>query len=437
MNLQIFYNLFRSPNKRSTKGYRGLLLDATALKVVIIWSEISSECGIRLINYRYPANYRSSYYNNNAKMAAYLTCQSLSGLPLFVRRKGDVPSVGFIDWQLYYNIFNWTNDSSSQLLPINGSICLLQLPFPLVASLNGVHTFLKNYDALLDSTQTTNATVVWKEYHNTFIFCIVATDSSVSERHLKHLLDTILDSIIFLIGTEELLNLKNIERSKKELKVSYIDADTWWIACIDAFILSTDVLPVDRFDIGHAESRQWVGIFQWPDGQCGCCQLFGAAHVWSKTRVRFTRWCGQVCNSSLVSGLQGILNCSTESIGTVFGCLNIHGKIAAATANWWTLHPSELLQIQLFLRNDVSSTGIDVPIYLPVRSPKIPFRLVRWKLTHGSDVCVLCGPTPSLADLEKELKRFWRSAFGLLKSAESSYPANSPLDVTLDKNILS
>lgn len=138
-----------------------------------------------------------------------------------------------------------------------------------------------------------------------------------------------------------------------------------------------------------------------------------------------------------IFNFQGILNCFSESVGTVFGCLRISGKIAAATPNWWTLDSVELLQIQLLLSNEKYDTGIDIPIYLPVRSPKTPFRLVQWKLTQNSDVCLLCGPTPSLSDLEKEVKRFWRTAFTLLKSAESCYPANIPFDIVLDKNVLS
>lgn len=134
---------------------------------------------------------------------------------------------------------------------------------------------------------------------------------------------------------------------------------------------------------------------------------------------------------------QGILNCFTESVGTVFGSLRINSKVAAATSNWWTLDSVELLQIHLLLANEKNSTGIDIPIYLPVRSPKTPFRLVYWKLTQHADICLLCGPTPSLAELEKEVKRFWRTAFALLKSAESCYPANIPQDVVLDKNVLS
>lgn len=124
-------------------------------------------------------------------------------------------------------------------------------------------------------------------------------------------------------------------------------------------------------------------------------------------------------------------------MGTVFGCLRLNGKVAAATANWWTLDSAELLQIQLLLANERHDTGIDVPIYLPVRSPKVPFRLVQWKLTRCADLCLLCGPTPSLDELEVEIKRFWRTAFALLKSAESCLPASIPQDIILDRNVLS
>ena len=131
------------------------------------------------------------------------------------------------------------------------------------------------------------------------------------------------------------------------------------------------------------------------------------------------------------------MNSFSESVGTVFGNLRIYGKVAAATSNWWTLDKAEILQIQLLCSTDSYDTGMDIPIYLPVRSPKTPFRLVRWKLTQHSEVCLLCGPTPSLANLEKEIKRFWRTAFPLLKSAESCSPGNVPQDITLDASILS
>nr|SVE77043.1 EOG090X07E6 [Daphnia lumholtzi] len=220
----------------------------------------------------------------------------------------------------------------------------------------------------------------------------IAKNTSLSTVHLKHILDLVSHTMVFYLGLEELVNVKNIERLKKDLKVCYPLIDT----ILDGLNPKEDL---EEF-----------------------CDLTNYTDVLS-------------CSER--STFEGILNCFAESVGTVFGCLRVHSKVAAATPNWWTLDSVELLQIQLLLSNERYDTGIDIPIYLPVRSPKIPFRLVQWKLTQNSDVCLLCGPTPSLADLEKEVKRFWRTAFALLKSAESCYPANIPPDITLDKNVLS
>nr|SVE70465.1 EOG090X07E6 [Daphnia similis]SVE71720.1 EOG090X07E6 [Daphnia similis] len=229
-----------------------------------------------------------------------------------------------------------------------------------------------------------------KYYCFSFVFIHIYT--SLTTVHLKHILDLVSHTMVFYLGLEELINVKNIERLKKDLKVCYPLIDT----ILDGLNPKED-------------SEEFCDLTDYTD----------------------------VLSCSERSTFEGILNCFAESVGTVFGCLRVHSKVAAATPNWWTLDSVELLQIQLLLSNERYDTGIDIPIYLPVRSPKIPFRLVQWKLTQNSDVCLLCGPTPSLADLEKEVKRFWRTAFALLKSAESCYPANIPSDITLDKNVLS
>nr|CAG4639232.1 EOG090X07E6 [Daphnia magna]SVE81358.1 EOG090X07E6 [Daphnia magna]SVE83111.1 EOG090X07E6 [Daphnia magna] len=225
-----------------------------------------------------------------------------------------------------------------------------------------------------------------------FRFVFIHIYTSLTTVHLKHILDLVSHTMVFYLGLEELVNVKNIERLKKDLKVCYPLIDT----ILDGLNPKEDL-------------EEFCDLTDYTD----------------------------VLSCSERSTFEGILNCFAESVGTVFGCLRVRSKVAAATPNWWTLDSVELLQIQLLLSNERYDTGIDIPIYLPVRSPKIPFRLVQWKLTQNSDVCLLCGPTPSLADLEKEVKRFWRTAFALLKSAESCYPANIPLDITLDKNVLS
>nr|SVE82530.1 EOG090X07E6 [Daphnia magna] len=232
--------------------------------------------------------------------------------------------------------------------------------------------------------------ILWQHFFPLYLAYCANADNGLFD--LSHILDLVSHTMVFYLGLEELVNVKNIERLKKDLKVCYPLIDT----ILDGLNPKEDL-------------EEFCDLTDYTD----------------------------VLSCSERSTFEGILNCFAESVGTVFGCLRVRSKVAAATPNWWTLDSVELLQIQLLLSNERYDTGIDIPIYLPVRSPKIPFRLVQWKLTQNSDVCLLCGPTPSLADLEKEVKRFWRTAFALLKSAESCYPANIPLDITLDKNVLS
>lgn len=91
-----------------------------------------------------------------------------------------------------------------------------------MASLNGVYTYTKTRGAELVNTCSDDCSVVWKEYHNTFMLCIVATDSTLSSCHLQHILDLVFNTMVFYLGLEELVNVKNIERLKKDLKVRKI-----------------------------------------------------------------------------------------------------------------------------------------------------------------------------------------------------------------------
>ncbi len=86
----------------------------------------------------------------------------------------------------------------------------------------GVYTYTKTQGAELENTYSENAFVVWKEYHDTYMLCIVATDTSLSTVHLKHILDLVSHTMVFYLGLEELVSVKNIERLKKDLKVVYI-----------------------------------------------------------------------------------------------------------------------------------------------------------------------------------------------------------------------
>ena len=70
-----------------------------------------------------------------ARMSAYLLCLSISGgIPLFTRKNGDLKSI----------------------------------PFPLLASLNGVAMFGQSHDVTLLSTMTRECRLLWRDYHNRY-----------------------------------------------------------------------------------------------------------------------------------------------------------------------------------------------------------------------------------------------------------------------------
>ncbi|ESO95322.1 hypothetical protein LOTGIDRAFT_117207 [Lottia gigantea] len=125
-------------------------------------------------------------------MAAYLVClTSGGGIPLFTRSKGD-------------------------LKPVSS----LSLPFPVIGSLNAVHMFASNHGAELRSTTTDGSKVVWKDYLNSITLIIITSEDNADDCHLRKLLDNIFYSMVLLYGEDELANIKNLERFKREIKVS-------------------------------------------------------------------------------------------------------------------------------------------------------------------------------------------------------------------------
>ena len=83
----------------------------------------------------------------------------------------------------------------------------------------------------------------------------------------------------------------------------------------------------------------------------------------------------------------------------------------------------------------------DTPVFLPVKSPTVPFRLVSSELLSaavagagagGVTVCVLCGPSPSLVEIETELLRNWKTTYNLVASLQSLHPRGFPAQANFD-----
>ena len=84
-------------------------------------------------------------------MSAYLLCLSINGgIPLFTRKNGDLKSI----------------------------------PFPLLASLNGVAMFGQSHDVTLLSTMTRECRILWRDYHNSVRLIVVVPLDTVSDFHI-------------------------------------------------------------------------------------------------------------------------------------------------------------------------------------------------------------------------------------------------------------
>ncbi|BFZ16270.1 hypothetical protein BsWGS_19309 [Bradybaena similaris] len=288
-------------------------------------------------------------------MAAYLMClTSGSGIPVFTRSVGNVKP----------------------------------LPFPVIGSLNAVHMFAANHNAILKSTTTEDTRIVWREFRNSLVLISVTSqDSTTDDVHAGNLLENVFNAMVLLYGLDELTNIKNIERFKKEIKICY--------RLIDTLINPAPLLLFS--DVTNA-----VDVLMPSDAGL----------------------------------LQSFLDAFADSADSPYGCLVIHGHVVMATKKWWDLTATELLLMSFLISSFSSCSSRDVPIYLPQGSPTVPHRLLTFELLAHVEVCIICGPTPSLTALEIEIPRFWSPAVESLKSMRQIYPRNFPTSITVDTNIL-
>ncbi|XP_054396994.2 protein fuzzy homolog isoform X17 [Pongo abelii] len=102
-----------------------------------------------------------------------------------------------------------------------------QLPFSVIGSLNGVHMFGQNLEMQLSSARTENTTVVWKSFHDSITLIVLSSEVGISELRLERLLQMVFGAMVLLVGLEELTNIRNVERLKKDLRASYCLIDSF------------------------------------------------------------------------------------------------------------------------------------------------------------------------------------------------------------------
>ncbi|CAM5131288.1 unnamed protein product [Natator depressus] len=262
-----------------------------------------------------------------------------------------------------------------------------QLPFPVIGSLNGVHMFGANLDVLLTAACTTNTHVVWRVFHNSITLIVLSSEEGASDFALGRLLDNAFSAMVLILGLEELVNVRNIERLKKDLRACY--------KLIDSFLA-----PLER----SGDLTQCVECVPVPHGAV----------------------------------LQECLEAFAGAAESRFGCLVAGGRLALATEPWWQLAPQELLLLSWLVGSLPPHAARDYPIYLPhgsptVSSPPAP----HLPAAARPEACLICGPSPALHTVETELvPRFWKPLLEPLQACVSPQPHGLPHGTTLPPGVL-
>ncbi|KAM9757603.1 protein fuzzy homolog isoform 1-T1 [Dama dama] len=256
-----------------------------------------------------------------------------------------------------------------------------QLPFSVIGSLNGVHMFGQNLEVQLSSARTEDTTVVWKSFHDSITLIVLSSEEGTSELRLERLLQMVFGAMVLLVGLEELTNIRNVERLKKELRASY--------RLIDSFLGDSELI---------GDLTQCADCVVPPEG----------------------------------SLLQEALSGFAEAAGTAFVSLVVSGRVVAATESWWRLGMPEAVLLPWLVGSLPPQAARDYPVYLPHGSPTVPHRLLTLTLLPDLELCLLCGPRPHLSQLDAQLlERWWQPLLeplrGCLPLGPRALPAGFPL----------
>jgi len=88
-------------------------------------------------------------------------------------------------------------------------------------SLNALYTFGTKHDAKIHSADSKNLKIIWKKYHSNITLILIEQLMPIDERVYFDKIDLIFDSLVFMYGLDDLININNVDKLKKEIKVTH------------------------------------------------------------------------------------------------------------------------------------------------------------------------------------------------------------------------
>jgi protein fuzzy len=257
----------------------------------------------------------------------------------------------------------------------------LQLPFSTVGSLNGVHLFCKTQNVGLEMTNFgDNGLIIWKEYES---LLFIGISTNLSEKVLRSLIEKSYQAMIMHVGINEIKNIRNIERFKRDLKSSF-------------YQIVEKLMEFSENDLLDYNE----------------CILSSEASTIQEKLIEFN-----------------------EKAHSPYGFVLSRNRLICATEAFYGLNAADRkLLILLVTQSNVLQK--DFPIYLPNNSPTLAYRLISLPLLQGITINLICGAHPTFTELEVLSQDFWQDHYEMLVSSEVNNPRNFPPTVELEPSIL-
>ncbi|XP_040550485.1 protein fuzzy homolog isoform X4 [Gallus gallus] len=226
-----------------------------------------------------------------------------------------------------------------------GAPARMQLPFPLVGALHGVHVFGAGGGVGLRGAQSGRGTLAWRGGDSVTLLAL-SSEPAAPEGELRALLERVHGAMVMVMGAEELSAPHGPERLKRELKRCFPLLD----ALIGGDVVGGAPLP-RPFTAPPRPEMEAALLSLGAAARCGLCCIHGSG-----------------------------------------------GRPLAATAPWRALPRSDAALLGALVTSGATTSAAarDLPVFLPHGSPTVPLRLLVLPLVGGLWLLMLCGPQPSL-----------------------------------------
>ncbi|CAF1119544.1 unnamed protein product [Brachionus calyciflorus] len=269
-----------------------------------------------------------------------------------------------------------------------------ELPFQIIGTLNSIFTIGDKYGFRLDSLDSTEFKIIWKMYQSNITLILIESIEPVDESFYFRKLDILFDALVLMYGLEDLINISNVEKFKKEIKIAF--------PLIDLILNSSS-----NFDLFGGYITNTVDLIL------------------------------DLYETNDIVSYQTALQASCQEVNTSYACILINGRVVTASPSWWEFKPAESFLISVLCMTLSKATSCDTPIYLPYKNPSQPLRFLTFNLCPNITLCFICSEKPSIDKAEEVVKRLWHPIYKSLVNLKLCLPRNLPNHITVDQNMIS